>query len=256
MINKKYLNTLRSKNTVNSNNFIYDLISKRIIDSIDLLEVKFNNILEIGRNDDSVINYLSKKNSESKFTRSDIVNTELKSVHRYMNLNLDNFSLNNNKFNLIFSNTFLHLSSDFDNILSEIHKSLYPNGFFIAAVPDSDNIFQLVNSMYKTDLDLYNGYYRRMNPTLDINNILNTLKKINFHIPTLNTDNISLEYSDFNKLLNDIRNTKLSYCYNDKKNTFESKDYFKILEKNYKKNYYNENFILNLKINYISAWKK
>ena len=48
----------------------------------------------------------------------------------------------------------------------------------------------------------------------------------------------------------------LSYSYLDKKRKFENKNYFKKLEKIYKKNYSGNNFILEIKINIVSAWKK
>ena len=77
-----------------------------------------------------------------------------------------------------------------------------------------------------------------------------------FDIPTINSDEITIEYNSFKKLLNDIKNTKLSYFYLDKKNKFEKKNYFKFLEKEYKKNYFNGKYILNIKFNIISAWKR
>ena len=51
MINKKYLKLLRSKDRKYGENFIYNEISKNIIDSLDILKVPFNNILELGIND-------------------------------------------------------------------------------------------------------------------------------------------------------------------------------------------------------------
>ena len=58
MINKKYLKLLRTKDRKYGENFIYNEISKNIIDSLDILKVPFNNILELGINDKLIINYL------------------------------------------------------------------------------------------------------------------------------------------------------------------------------------------------------
>ncbi len=59
MINKKYLELLRSKKI--SNYFIYNNISKRIVDSIDLINLNFNEILELGTNENKTFKYLKKK---------------------------------------------------------------------------------------------------------------------------------------------------------------------------------------------------
>ena len=46
MINKKYLaKLLRSQHRFDENNFIYKIISHRIIDSIDLLKLNIENVL-------------------------------------------------------------------------------------------------------------------------------------------------------------------------------------------------------------------
>ena len=61
MINKKYLKLLRTKDRKYGENFIYNEISKNIIDSLDILKVPFNNILELGINDKLISDYLKEK---------------------------------------------------------------------------------------------------------------------------------------------------------------------------------------------------
>ena len=61
MINKKYLKLLRAKNRKYGENFIYNQISKNIIDSLDILKIPFDNILQLGINDNLVSNYLKEK---------------------------------------------------------------------------------------------------------------------------------------------------------------------------------------------------
>ena len=54
MINTKYLKLQRYKKKITNNNFIYDLLAERITDCIDLLTVEFQNVLEIGVNDNKI----------------------------------------------------------------------------------------------------------------------------------------------------------------------------------------------------------
>ena len=61
MINKKYLKLLRAKNRRFGENFIYNEISKNIIDSLDILKIPFDTILQLGINDNLVTNYLKEK---------------------------------------------------------------------------------------------------------------------------------------------------------------------------------------------------
>ena len=258
MINKKYLKLIRSRERSRSTNFIYNIIAKRIIDSIDLLSVNFQNILGLGNNDDVINDYLQKKFIHANFSIVDIIDIkEIKKNNlKYKKVDLDNISIGNKKYDLIYSNLLIHLSDNFDNILKKILSHLNNNSFFIAAIPDVQNAYQLVNSLYKTDLFLYDGAYKRINPTIDINNILKNLKDLNFYIPTVNADSIKIEYKSFDKLINDIRETKSSYCHIDKRQNFENKKYLKVLENFYKEDHYNGKYELDIKFNIISAWKK
>ena len=258
MINKKYIKLLRTKDRKYGENFIYNEISKNIIDSLDILKVPFNNILELGINDKLIFNYLKERFPSCSITSDDIdislfsKNTDQK----FIEIDLDNLQIEDNKFDLIFSNFFIQLVSNFQKFIEKIFQNLNSNGLFIATIPNAENIYQLVNSMYETDNFFYGGMYQRINPGLDINHIFKILKFYNFDAPLINTNNFTIEYSIFKKLLDDVRFLNLSYSGTDKRNYFENKKYFVHLEKQFKKNYYKENFSLDINYNTICAWKK
>ena len=258
MINKKYLKLLRSKDRRYGENFIYNEISRNIIDSLDILKVPFNNILELGINDKLIINYLKEKFPSCSITSADIDISLFpkKTGQKFIEIDLDNLQVGDNKFDLIFSNFFIQLASNFEKLIEKIFLNLNSNGLFIATIPNAENIYQLVNSMYETDNILYGGMYQRINPILDNNDIFKLLKLYNFDAPLINTNNFTIEYSVFKKLLDDVRFLNLSYAGKDKKNYFENKKYFILLEKQFKKKYYKDNFNLDINFNTICAWKK
>ena len=257
MINKKYLKLLREKNKFNTNYFIYETISKRIIDSLDLVNINFSDILEIGINENLSYNYVKKRFPKSNFKRSDVCDSKLinNKLSDFLKIDLDNIKFGINKYDLIYSNFILHLTNDLEKTFKLLNQCLKPSGLIIAAIPDIDNIYQLVNSMYKTDFELYSGAYQRINPTKTVDSILSILKKQNFDIPTVSKDIVKIEYSNFKNLLKDVKATNLSYCYNDKRKKIENKNYFSRLEKNYKNDYFKECYELDIRINIISAWK-
>ena len=258
MINKKYLKLLRTKDRKYGENFIYNEISKNIIDSLDILKVPFNNILELGINDKLIINYLKERFPSCSITSADIdLSFFPKKIDRQLiEIDLDDIQIKHKKFDLIYSNFFCQLTSNFEKLIENIFHSLNSNGFFIATVPSNDNLYQLVNSMYETDNILYGGMYRRTNPILDTNNIFKILKLNNFDAPLINSNNFTIEYSIFENLLDDVRFLNLSYAGKDKRNNFENKKYFIHLEKQFRKKYYKDNFNLDINYSTICAWKK
>jgi len=258
MINKKYLKLLRSKDRKLGKNFIYNEISRNIIDSLDILKVPFENILQLGINDNLVVDYLKEKFPSCCITCADIDLSlyNKKTDQKLIEIDLDNFQMKDKKFDLIFSNFFCQLTSNFEKLIKNIFQSLNSNGFFIATIPSTNNIYQLVNSMYETDSILYGGMYKRVNQSLDTGNIFKLLKLYNFDAPLINTNNFTIEYSVFKKLLDDVRFLNLSYAGYDKKDNFEHKKYFVHLENQFRQKYFKDNFFLDINYNTICAWKK
>ena len=256
MINKKYLKNLRCKEINDKNDFILDLYNERIIDSLDVINIKFKKILILGDQGSKIYKYIHKRFKEAevkvydiktKFSKSDLDNL------KKSNIDIDFWVPQEKEFDLIISNFYLNICEDLKKILSKIMKSLLPNGFFLATLPGPENFSLLRSAMMKTDIQLYGGTYNRFNRAPELHTIIDLLKKNNFKIPLVDYETIDLTYKQFNKLLNDVRSMNLSYYQKDKKNTFEKKSYFSKLEGNFEK----ENDHFNLKSNFyiISGWK-
>ena len=256
MINKKYLKNLRCKEINNKNDFIFDLYNERIIDSLDVINIKFKKILILGDQGSEIYKYIHKRFKEAQVKVYDIKTKFSKSdldIIKKSNIDIDFWVPQEKEFDLIISNFYLNICEDLKKILSKIMKSLLPNGFFLATLPSPENFSFLRSAMMKTDMQLYGGTYNRFNRAPELHTIIDLLKKNNFKIPLVDYETIDLTYKQFNKLLNDVRSMNLSYYQKDKKNTFEKKSYFSKLEGNFEK----ENDHFNLKSNFyiISGWK-
>ena len=256
MINKKYLKNLRCKEINDKNDFILDLYNERIIDSLDVINIKFKKILILGDQGSEIYKYIHKRFKEAEVKVYDIKTKFSKSdldILKKSNIDIDFWVPQEKEFDLIISNFYLNICEDLKKILSKIMESLLPNGFFLATLPSPDNFSFLRLAMMKTDMQLYGGTYNRFNRAPELHTIIDLLKKNNFKIPLVDYETIDLTYKQFNKLLNDVRSMNLSYYQKDKKNTFEKKSYFSKLEGNFEK----ENDHFNLKSNFyiISGWK-
>jgi trans-aconitate methyltransferase len=256
MINKKYLKNLRCKVINNKNDFIFDLYNERIIDSLDVINIKFKKILILGDQGSKIYKYIHKRFKEAQVKVYDIKTVYSKSdldIIKKSNIDIDFWIPQEKEYDLIISNFYLNICEDFNKLLSKIMKSLQPNGFFLATLPSPENFSSLRSAMMKTDIQLYAGTYSRFNRTPELHTIIDLLKKNNFKIPLVDYETIDLTYKQFSKLLNDVRSMNLSYYQKDKKNTFEKKSYFSKLKGNFEKK--NDHF--NLKSNFyiISGWK-
>ena len=70
MINKKYLKNLRCKEINNKNDFIFDLYNERIIDSIDVINIKFKKILILGDQGSKIYKYIQKRFKDANIIKT------------------------------------------------------------------------------------------------------------------------------------------------------------------------------------------
>jgi len=172
-------------------------------------------------------------------------------------LDHDRWNVFENKFDLIISNFYLHLTNNFDILLKNISQSLNNNGFFIATLPSLECFKEIKDCMIRADIKTYGGAYKRFGNLYSIEMISQIMQKHDFKIPVIEKDILELRYNKFSSLLNDVRNLGNSYIYTDRKKTFENKNYFKTIEDLYWNHYsYKNQLILSLEIIFISGWKK
>jgi len=261
LINKKYHNLQRNKIIKNTDNFINNEVSNSIISSLDNINISFEKCLEIGFSTKRIYNYLVSRYKNIEYSCMDL---SQKILDNQVDFNLvkkicqdhDEWDLDKQQFNLIVSLNYINLTNNFDKLLKNIYDSLTNKGFFIAAIPGANCFYELKKAMILTDIDIYDGIYRRFIETYQIGNIINLLKKNNFKTPLLQVDHIDLRYKNFNSLIKDIRYLGNSNAMYDRKKIFENKKYFKKVEEIYWENFSYKNK-LNLKVEtiFITAWK-
>ena len=260
LINKKYHVLQRDKIVRDSEKFIYNEIGSRIILSLEGIKFSIENRLEIGPSSNKIYHDILLKFNQIDYHNVDISKKILKkhlSSNESILLDHDKWDLNNRKFDLIISNFYLHLTNNFNLLLKNINQSLSNKGFFIATVPGINCFHELKNSMMQADCEIYGGMYRRFVELFSVEVISSLLKENNYKTPVIEIDTLELRYKKFSSLLRDIRYLGNSNIYEDRKKLFERKNYFKKVEEIYFKNYTNNNqFILQLEIIYITAWKE
>ena len=99
MINKKYLKNLRSKEINSKNDFIFDLYNDRIIDSLEIINLNFKEILILGDHGIKLREFINQKYINSSVTIYDLKKNDF---------DLDEWEYGNNekKYDLIISNFF------------------------------------------------------------------------------------------------------------------------------------------------------
>ena len=259
LINKKFNILQRKKILEDSEKFIYNEISSRINDSLEGVYFSVDKCLEIGSTSEHIYRYLLNRSEKIEYSILDIYRDLLTRLPQNINtycFDHDKWEIKDNQFNLIVSNFYLHLTNNLEKLLGNLYKTLKKDGFFFASTPGNNFITELKEAMILADIEIYGGAYRRFKSNTSIQNISELLKKNNFNNRLIDVDTMIFKYESFPKLLTDIRNLGNSYMYFDRKNKFEYREYFKILEEIYWNKFSKNNKLnLTLEIIYFSGWK-
>ena len=215
--------------------------------------------LELGFASNNIYKYILSRLKNVDYSVTDISQNILNSLPKSINafcIDHDNWNFEKDQFNLILSNLYLHLTNNMDILLNNISYSLKKNGFFIASIPSSNCIMELKDVMLSTDINIYGGAYKRFSNNFTIQLISNLLKKNNFKDSLIEIDTIDLKYENFEKLLYDMKHLGSGYLLNDRKKTFERKEYFKKAEEIYWDKFSKNNKLnLTFEILFFSGWK-
>jgi SAM-dependent methyltransferase len=182
------------------NHFLVDEIRSRIAENIELLNRKFENILEI---------------------------------------NEENFDYCESSFDLVFSVLDFHYVNEIPQYLIKVKNILKPGGIFIASFFGEENLSELAHVLHVTENEIYNGVSPRMPPTIDVKTAAALLQKAGFQNPISDFDRIEVEYSDPLNLLKDIKSMAQGNIMNQRSRRFFTKKFLEKISQNYLKLYQN-----------------
>jgi NADH dehydrogenase [ubiquinone] 1 alpha subcomplex assembly factor 5 len=191
-------NRLRGVN----NHFLVEEIRSRIGENLELLNRKFENILEI---------------------------------------NEENFSYPKDSFDLVISNLDFHYINDIPQYLIEIKNILKPGGIFIASFFGEENLSELAHVLHLTENEIYGGISPKMPPTIDVKTAANLLQKAGFQNPISDFERIEVEYSDPLNLLKDLKAMGQGNVMLQRSRRFFTRGFLNKISKNYRRLYQNNN---------------
>lgn len=180
------------------NHFLQEEITLRINENLELLNRKFNDVVEIDE---------------------------------------ENFSYPKNSFDLVTSVLDFHYINEIPQFLIKVKHILKPGGFFIASFFGEENLSELAHVLYVTENEIYGGISPRMPPTIDVKTAAALVQKAGFQDPISEFDKIEVEYSDPLDLLKDIKMMGQGNILKERSRRFFTKTFLKKISENYRKMY-------------------
>lgn len=255
--------------------YLYKEIAERIFDRFLDIKRNFYNILEIGSSHSGYLLSHMDHEKVSRYTMTDISSQLLDQAASYGHVDkqidltcklLDPFSLIQdgsilsifpaNTFDSVLSNLYLHWINDLPSILAHIERILLPDGVFIASVFGGDTLYELRSSFQLAELERRGGISQRVSPMLHLSDLGPMLSQANFHLLTIDYDDIMVNYPSPVHLVDDLNRMGANQAIYSSSNTI-SKDILLAMNAIYSSMYGNDNNIpATFQVFYMIGWKK
>jgi SAM-dependent methyltransferase len=109
------------------------------------------------------------------------------------------------RFDLVVSNLGLHWVNDLPGALVQVRRALRPDGFFCASMLGGHTLAELRRCLMEAELEITGGVSPRASPFAEIRDVGALLQRAGFALPVVDTDTITVTYTDAFALMADLR---------------------------------------------------
>ena len=205
----------RASFMMSEHDFLLREVANRLLDRLDDVMRSFPLTLDLGARSGLLSEIIGPNNNRNK--RNDIehiISCELSEA--MTRANSHNAGLNcvsdeealpfgPETFNLVLSNLALHWVNDLPGTFIQIRKALKPDGLLLASMFGGDTLHELRSSLAEAEIAIEGGLSPRISPFADIRDIGGLLQRAGFALPVIDSETITVHYSDPIKLLYDLR---------------------------------------------------
>ncbi len=246
-------------------NFIFIKFAEVFFEKLKETNIGFKNILLISSDFDETYKKLINFNFQSLTYLSqyksflDKLKVSKKNVFKKLK-NLDYLEKlgDNQKYDLIICNFNFHNINNKLNYSQNLHKLLLNDGILFCNFFGENSLFELRNSLIKTDEKIFKGVFSRMPPTLKMMDASNIFSSAGFKEIVSEIINYDIYYENVKEILKDINGIGENSCFIHRKKSLLSRNYMKTLNNIYSNEYINSDSLLKATCNIVSItmWKK
>ena len=140
-------------------------------------------------------------------------------------------------FDLAVSLLALHQIDDLPGALIQLRRALKPDGLLLAAIPGGDTLTELRQSLLAAESDLSGGASPRVAPFADARALGGLLQRAGFALPVVDSDPVTVRYSDMFALMRDLRAFGATNALVDRSRRFSSRALFLRAAEHYAENF-------------------
>jgi NADH dehydrogenase [ubiquinone] 1 alpha subcomplex assembly factor 5 len=186
--------------------FLLRPMAEELSDRLSDINRAFPVALDLGAHNGALSHYLKARNGIKTLVQTDLslrMVQELKGARLVADEEFLPFA--EKSFDLVMSAGSLHWVNDLPGTLIQINRILKPDGLFLAVMPGGETLRELRQSLEQAELAATGGLSPRISPFIDVQSAGALLQRAEFAMPVVDSDMMTIHYSDPLKLMYDLR---------------------------------------------------
>ena len=188
------------------NDFLIREVAERLAERLGDVRRAFPMALELGCHSGQLARALQGRGAIDHLIQADLSPAMIRRAHG-LRIAADEELLpfGANSFDLILSCFSLHWVNDLPGTLVQICHALKPDGMFLAAMAGGTTLFELRESLMRTELELEGGAAPRVSPFVDLRDSGSLLQRAGLALPITDVETITVTYDHPLKLMQELR---------------------------------------------------
>ncbi len=235
----------RHAEQIRATNFLSDYAADLLQEKLSAINLPYQKILNLGCGSTKLDSFLAKKFPNCTITETSYSANFLKSAkssNQQIICDEENLPFAPNSFELIFSILNLHKINRLPETLFKIRELLTERGAFIACFIGGESLTELRAACLAADAGL-NSASAKVAPMIEVKTAGMLLQKTGFHLPVADSEKVTLEYSNVEKFLYDLKEAGEGNFLTQKSKQLMSKKRLNLIKENYLKNNSKDNII-------------
>jgi NADH dehydrogenase [ubiquinone] 1 alpha subcomplex assembly factor 5 len=213
--------------------FLFRMGAERLADRLLDIKRRFPQVLDLGCRGGSIADALaaSPDFGITRLVQADISSAMAARAHRFYShptvvCDEELLPFRSESFDLILSNLSLHWVNDLPGSLIQIRQSLRPDGLFCASLFGAGTLSELRDVFLEAEMDLKSGVSLRISPFAEVRDLGGLLQRAGFSLPVVDTDKITVTFTDAFHLMADLRGMGETNTIFDRQKTFTGREIF------------------------------
>ena len=203
------LHRARAAAGLKDHDFLFKETAERLCDRLDDITRSFPLALDLGCRTGQIAKILSERGGVKTLVQCDLAPEMVAQTGPASNPSLaadeEALPFAIGAFDLIISNVTLHWVNDLPGALIQARRALKPDGLFLCSVLGGETLKELRTALADAEIAEEGGLSPRISPMTDIQDLAQLMQRAGFALPVVDTETITVMYSNFMSLMDDLR---------------------------------------------------